>query len=93
MSDNEKEVVWRNARDHREPKWPLLGYAPGEYVGKCKTCGDRVVGLDKYAWQCFPCAVEDVARILQQAKEEARVCQEQNEALRKAIQIVGGVDV
>lgn len=32
------------------------GYAPGNYMSKCFTCGETPVGMDKRAITCRPCA-------------------------------------
>lgn len=32
------------------------GYAPGHYMGKCRTCGTVCIDLDKRASSCRPCA-------------------------------------
>lgn len=36
-------------------KYPIGGYAPGNYTCKCLTCGEHFAG-DKRATQCEPCA-------------------------------------
>ena len=51
---------FKDGRTHRDPKWPVAGYAPGEYMTKCVDCGETVC-MDKRATQCFPCAVERMA--------------------------------
>lgn len=41
------------------PDWVHLkeyGYAPGDYMCKCRTCGQTTSGLDKRAITCKPCA-------------------------------------
>jgi hypothetical protein len=40
-----------------EYKYPLGGYFPGNYSGKCRTCNESFAG-DKRAYQCEKCAVE-----------------------------------
>lgn len=47
-----------------EPKWPFNGYAPGDYAIICKECAETIQGMDKRAWHCFPCAIEDAKRRL-----------------------------
>lgn len=44
-----------------EKKYPIGGYAPGNYQCKCGTCGETFHG-DKRAVQCEPCALEAKAR-------------------------------
>lgn len=41
-----------------EKKYPIGGYAPGNYQCHCGTCGGGFIG-DKRAYQCKPCAVRD----------------------------------
>ena len=36
--------------------YPICGFAPGDYVGRCRECGKHFLG-DKRAWHCEPCAV------------------------------------
>lgn len=36
--------------------YPILGYAPGAYVGSCKSCNEEFIG-DKYATHCEICAI------------------------------------
>jgi len=43
-----------------EKKYPIGGYAPGNYHCKCCICGGQFAG-DKRAVQCEPCAVKDKA--------------------------------
>lgn len=33
-----------------------FGYAPGNYMGPCRTCGAVCIDLDKRATSCRPCA-------------------------------------
>jgi hypothetical protein len=45
-----------------EKKYPIGGYAPGDYWHKsCKTCENEFTG-DKRAWQCEDCALADKAK-------------------------------
>jgi len=37
--------------------WPLYGYAPGNYMGKCYDCQETFYDLDKRAWRCLGCAI------------------------------------
>lgn len=41
-----------------ENKYPIGGYAPGNYFNKCCSCGREFMG-DKRAMQCEPCAIRD----------------------------------
>ncbi|MEX0597433.1 MAG: hypothetical protein WD512_13140 [Candidatus Paceibacterota bacterium] len=40
-------------------KYPIGGFAPGNYLGKCSTCKEDFMG-DKRARQCEPCAINTV---------------------------------
>jgi len=42
-----------------EVKYPIGGFAPGDYMCKCVTCKEQFHG-DKRATQCEPCAIEMV---------------------------------
>lgn len=44
-----------------EKKYPIGGYAPGNYHCKCWKCGADFTG-DKRAVECEPCAIESKAR-------------------------------
>lgn len=35
-----------------------FGYAPGNYLSECRTCGARPMDMDKLAWCCKPCALK-----------------------------------
>jgi hypothetical protein len=37
-------------------KYPIGGFAPGEYLCKCHICGKEFTG-DKRAVECQPCAL------------------------------------
>lgn len=39
-----------------ERQYPFYGYAPGSYMGRCKSCGHSMRGVDKRAYSCLPCA-------------------------------------
>lgn len=39
-----------------QPKYPIGGYAPGNYSCSCSTCKKEFIG-DKRAVQCEPCAI------------------------------------
>lgn len=48
---------WRDGADLSTVKWPLRGYAPGGYMGKCRECGEAIDGVDKRASSCLKCAI------------------------------------
>jgi hypothetical protein len=59
-----------------EKKYPIGGYAPGNYNCTCATCNTRFHG-NKRAVQCEPCAVADKERF------DAMTTEEQKELLRR----------
>lgn len=71
MTDSHQPVV-------QEPTWPLRGYAPGDYMCRCVTCGNGFTG-DKRAIRCLPCAQK--APITRTSDEAAR---QVGEALEQA---------
>jgi lipoate synthase len=40
-------------------KYPIGGFAPGNYSGTCVNCEEEFIG-DKYARQCLFCAINSV---------------------------------
>ena len=44
-----------------KPKYPIGGYAPGNYMCNCSTCKTQFQG-DKRAVQCEPCAVKMIQK-------------------------------
>jgi hypothetical protein len=75
-------------RMHREPTWPLMGYAPGNYMRSCDICGYEMYEADKRAYHCLPCAIEEATKALKFNQEERRKLQLENSTLRAAILIV-----
>jgi len=63
-----------------ENKYPIGGYAPGNYLCKCAICGCTFKG-DKRSVECEPCAVK--------GKEEFDKLspQEQDELVKKNVQL------
>jgi hypothetical protein len=59
-----------------EKKYPIGGYAPGNYQCTCATCDKEFQG-DKQAVQCEPCAIYDKERF------DAMTQNEQKELLRR----------
>jgi hypothetical protein len=71
----------------QDKKYPIGGYAPGNYQCHCGTCGGGFIG-DKRAFQCEPCAVNDKAKFdaLSPSEQEAlikRNAEAMNEMLSK----------
>lgn len=48
MTVTNNEDDWRHLQRY--------GYAPGNYMGACRTCGTTCIDLDKRASCCRPCA-------------------------------------
>lgn len=78
----------RSAASHRDPKWPLMGYAPGEYIGRCIKCDGRFWDMQKRAYHCLPCAVDAANERLEQFGREMRDIKAENDLLRSAIRVV-----
>jgi len=61
---NVREVLegakWRQADDLSGVKWPLAGYAPGNYIGTCRSCNKQMHGCAKRALQCLSCAITEL---------------------------------
>ena len=85
---SEPAIEWKDAATHRSPKWPLLGYAPGGYMGRCVKCEGSFVNMDKRAWHCLPCAIDAVNDALAEARTKTREAEAENATLRAAFQIV-----
>lgn len=65
----------------QEKKYPIGGYAPGNYQCHCATCGGSFKG-DKRAVQCEPCAISD------RAKFDALSPDEQQELMQRNAKII-----
>jgi len=50
-------------------KYPIGGFAPGNYLNNCVTCKQRFTG-DKRAVQCEPCAIKTMK---EESKQKTRV--------------------
>lgn len=44
-------------------QYPIGGYAPGGYIGKCRSCDKQLEFVDKRAWQCEVCALWDALAV------------------------------
>ena len=51
-----------------ETKYPIGGFAPGDYMCNCITCKNTFSG-DKRAVQCEPCAIEMVRTKIVKSEE------------------------
>lgn len=69
-----------------EQKYPIGGYAPGNYHNRCCTCERSFFG-DKRAVQCEPCAVADQQKYNAMTHEE-RAAHDRKvvEAIKEAMQ-------
>jgi hypothetical protein len=63
-----------------ENKYPIGGYAPGNYHCKCGTCGNQFAG-DKQAVQCEPCAVAGKEKFDELSLEHQQALIERNAAI------------
>jgi hypothetical protein len=57
--------------------WPLLGYAPGNYMNKCVSCGTEMQMVDKLCFQCLECAARKANEIMDEAVKELAKHKEQ----------------
>ena len=87
------EIEWKDPETHRKPKWPLAGYAPGNYMGRCVRCEGRFLGMDKRATNCLPCAIDVANECIETQRIAVRDLKAENETLRSAIQIVSPLPV
>lgn len=85
------EREWKDARTHREPAWPLMGFAPGGYMFRCNECLGDFMGGDKRAIHCLPCAIDLANRRAKQVVEELRFIRSQLNTVKNAIRIVGEI--
>ena len=70
-----------------ESKYPIGGYAPGNYMCNCTTCKTQFQG-DKRAVQCEPCAVKMVKEQVQTLIENNREITEKEEQKQYLIDIM-----
>ena len=68
-------------------KYPIGGYAPGNYMCNCTTCKTQFQG-DKRAVQCEPCAVKMVEEQVQTLIENNRKIAEKEEQKQYLIDIM-----
>lgn len=55
--------------------WPLCGYAPGNYMGRCRDCGAEWWDGDKRASQCLQCAVRTANRLIAEGQRLQQAAQ------------------
>jgi hypothetical protein len=63
-----------------EKKYPIGGYAPGNYWNKCGTCNVEFIG-DKRAYQCEPCGTKS------QAEYDALTEEEKEERIKRNVEV------
>lgn len=64
-----------------EKKYPIGGFAPGNYQCRCCICGGGFIG-DKRASECEPCAISS------KEKFDALTPAEQEELLKRNAEII-----
>jgi hypothetical protein len=60
------------ALEDRGVTWPLNGFAPGSYMGRCRRCERRHMGSDKRSQCCVACAVIGAMETGQEAMAKSR---------------------
>lgn len=63
-----------------QKKYPIGGYAPGNYWNKCGTCNVEFTG-DKRAYQCEPCGTKS------QAKYDTLTDEEKEEQIKRNVEV------
>ncbi len=69
----------------KQKAWPLLGYAPGNYMNKCVSCRTEMQMVDKLCFQCWECAARKANEIMDEAVKELAKYKEQIAALKATI--------
>ena len=67
-----------------EKKYPIGGYAPGNYHCTCATCGGKFIG-DKRAVQCEPCALDNKAKFDKLSPEEQEALVKRNAGIAQVM--------
>lgn len=63
-----------------EKKYPIGGYAPGNYYRNCTTCNEKYQG-DKRSFECEPCGTKS------QAEWDALTPEQQDERVKKNMEM------
>lgn len=50
----------------------LCGYAPGNYMGRCRECGVESFAFDKRASQCLSCAIKSANKLIEDGRRLAQ---------------------
>jgi hypothetical protein len=53
--------------------FPLNGFAPGDYMGTCHSCGQTVYDIAKRSVRCFPCAIADLRDYHERVERALRI--------------------
>jgi hypothetical protein len=59
----------KKSKSKSKYKYPISGYAPGNYINKCASCKKDFIG-DKLSRQCEPCAIETVESNIPEKKSD-----------------------
>jgi hypothetical protein len=51
--------------------WPLLGYAPGGYCGRCVRCQSEIENVDKRTRNCIECVAREANELFEQRNLDA----------------------
>lgn len=74
-------IEFKDGKTHRDPSFPVGGYAPGSYMAVCLSCGGTFMNMDKLATECFPCAVEELQTMAKtESYKSAKIRQIRNAA-------------
>lgn len=78
-----------NYEDMEEKKYPIGGFAPGNYHQRCGACGRSFFG-DKRAYQCEPCAIADKEKFdALSPSEQGELMKRNAEAINEAFKDLG----
>lgn len=73
-------------------KYPIGGYAPGNYMSECVTCKEQFMG-DKYARQCEPCAINTMNDGIKQLTLELREARSIVTKLKEVKDLLNKIDI
>lgn len=71
-------------------KYPIGGFAPGNYRGHCASCDEVFLG-DKYAKQCEPCAINAVSESNTKALTELQQLKTALEKIKFSNDTINGI--
>ena len=67
--------------------FPIGGYAPGWYIGKCCVCKEGFIG-DKRATQCLPCGINTINESNKEASRRLRKVEKTLSDLRRILAVL-----